>query len=82
MAQRTGRREANRHLSRYGESVKRGEAIVITRRGVPVARRVPYAPTLGLTSLQAEARQRSRDRLGRGYHLGGERLRRDELHER
>lgn len=82
MQQRISLREANQHLSRYVESVERGDEVVITRRGVPVARLVPYQPTRGLTAQQAEARARTRERLERGYHLGGERPSRDDLHER
>ena len=82
MEQRISLREANQHLSRYVESVERGDEVIITRRGVPVARLVPFSRSHGLSAPQAEARQRTRERLQRGYHLGGEQPRRDDLHER
>jgi len=34
-------REANQHFSRILDAAARGEAVTITRRGVPVARLVP-----------------------------------------
>ncbi len=40
MKQQISLREANQHLSRYIEAVERGDEIVITKRGRPVARLV------------------------------------------
>lgn len=39
-----GIRELKSHLSRYLASVRRGEVIVVTDRGVPVARLEPVRP--------------------------------------
>ncbi|TXF08811.1 type II toxin-antitoxin system Phd/YefM family antitoxin, partial [Pelomicrobium methylotrophicum] len=40
MAQRISLREANQRLSQYIAAVERGEEIIITRRGKPVAKLV------------------------------------------
>ena len=75
-------REANQHLSRYVKSVERGEELVITRRGKPVARLVPVAAERQLTPDQVAALERTRRRMSHGYDLGGRMPSRDELHER
>ena len=58
--------EAKTHLSELLASVERGEEIVITRRGTPVARLVPMAEVgeraAALASLQA-IRDRLRGRV-------------------
>ncbi|MBK6974812.1 MAG: type II toxin-antitoxin system prevent-host-death family antitoxin [Sterolibacteriaceae bacterium] len=41
--------EANQHLSRYIEAVERGEEVIITRRGKPVAKIVRVSSGLRLT---------------------------------
>lgn len=75
-------REANQHLSRYIRSVEKGEEWVITRRGKPVARLVPVSSERKLSAEQLAALKRSRERMRRGYDLGGRMPSRDELHER
>ncbi len=75
-------REANQHLSRYVRNVEKGEELVITRRGKPVARLVPISTRRELNSGQEAALERTRERMSRGYDLGGKMPTRDELHER
>ena len=75
-------REANQHLSRYIKSVERGEELVITRRGKPVARLVPVVAERRLSADQLAALERTRQRMSHGYDLGGRMPSRDELHER
>lgn len=75
-------REANQHLSRYVTAVEQGDIVVITRRGRPIARLVPELETRELTEEQRQARQRVRERISKGYALGGERIDRETLHER
>ncbi|MEW6487488.1 MAG: type II toxin-antitoxin system prevent-host-death family antitoxin [Thermodesulfobacteriota bacterium] len=75
-------REANQHLSRYVTAVERGDIVVITRRGRPIARLVPEPETRELTEEQHRARQRVRERISKGYALGGDRIDRESLHER
>ena len=82
MEQQITLREANQHLSRYIDAVQRGEEVVITKRGVPVARLMPVEQTKSLTPAQEQARARSRERMTRGYPLGGEPFDRDAAHER
>ncbi len=74
-------REANQHLSRYIKSVERGEELVITRRGKPVARLVPVSAERQLSPEQQAALERTRKRMRRGWDLGGRMPSRDELHE-
>lgn len=75
-------REANQHLSRYLERVEGGAEVVITRRGKPIARLSPIDANDRLSDAQRAARERLRSRMRRGYGLGGQRIDRDELHER
>ena len=75
-------REANQHLSRYLEKVERGDEVVITRRGTPVAKLVKTSMETELTEAQLAARERVRSRMKKGYALGGEKLDRDMIHER
>jgi prevent-host-death family protein len=76
-------REANQHLSRYLERVEQGAEIIITRRGKPIARVLPITEARPrLSDAQCAARERLRERMNRGYALGGARIDRDTLHER
>lgn len=75
-------REANQHLSRYLESVERGDEVVLTRRGKPVAKLVRTGEQAELSPAQIAARERLRSRLDSGYNLGGLKADRDEIHER
>jgi prevent-host-death family protein len=75
-------REANQHLSRYVDAVQEGAEIIITRRGVPVARLTGIQKSMGLTEAQEQARKRTLARMRKGYSLGGHMPRRDVLHER
>lgn len=75
-------REANQHLSRYLDKVERGDEVVITRRGAPVARLVGTGGTRVLTEAQRVVREQMRKRMAEGYALGGEKLDRDAMHER
>ncbi len=75
-------REANQHLSRYLERVEQGTEIIITRRGKPIARVLAVETRQRLSDTQRAARERLRERMKRGYALGGTRIDRDSLHER
>ena len=75
-------REVNQHLSRYIESVEKGEEIIITKRGKPVAL-LSSAPSFKeKTSEQIVALERMRIKMRKGYSLGGEPFDRDKVHER
>jgi prevent-host-death family protein len=71
MKQQVSLREANQHLSRYVEAVERGEEVIITRRGKPVAKIVRIASAQRLTTAQKAARERMLARMRKGYRLGG-----------
>ena len=75
-------REANQHLSRYLERVEQGAEIVITRRGKAIARVLPIEARPQLSDAQRAARERIRERMSRGYALGGTHVDREALHER
>ena len=75
-------RDANQHLSRYLERVEQGAEIIITRRGKPIARVLPMESRPHLSDAQRVARERLRERMERGYALGGARVDRETLHER
>ena len=82
MDKRISLRDANQHLSRYVADVERGERLVITRRGRPVAQLVPVAAEARMDAGQRAALARTVERMKVGYHLGGARIERDELHDR
>jgi len=65
-------REANLHLSRYVAAAEKGEEVVITRRGRPVARLVPEKARARrrLTKKQRAAHQRLMKFLNKGLDLG------------
>ncbi|NBC46716.1 MAG: type II toxin-antitoxin system prevent-host-death family antitoxin [Gammaproteobacteria bacterium] len=75
-------REANQHLSRYLERVEQGAEIIITRRGKAIARVLPIEAQPQLSDAQRAARERMRERMRRGYALGGTRVDREAIHER
>jgi prevent-host-death family protein len=75
-------REANQHLSRYLERVEQGAEIIITRRGKAIARVLPIEARPQLSDAQRAARERMRERMSRGYALGGTYVDRETLHER
>lgn len=75
-------REANHHLSRYIKAVQSGVEVLITKRGIPVARLVPVAREQALSEEQRLARERTRARMEEGISLGGEDFDRDASHAR
>ena len=82
MKQQVSLRDANQHLSRYVEAVERGEEIIITRRGKPVAKIVRVVIGQRLTAAQKVVHQRMLARMRKGYRLGGRVPSREQLHER
>lgn len=74
-------RDANQSFSKLLAEVEAGEEVVITKRGVPVARVVPVR-----RPLEGEARdaayRRMIERMKAGVPMGGRRFTRDEMHER
>ncbi len=82
MTRRISLREANHHLSRYVAAVERGEEIVITRRGEPVARLVPVDRDAPMSAAARAALDRTVARMREGYRLGSGTVEREELHDR
>ena len=82
MRQQISLREANHHLSTYVDAVEKGHEVVITRRGRPVARLLPYTRSERLTAAQEAAWKRTLARLRKGYRLGGAAPSRESLHDR
>ncbi len=82
MIHQIGIREANQNLSRYIAAVERGDEVIITRRGRPVARLMPVPKKRQLTPEQKAARKRMRTAMAHGYRLGGGPIDRETLHER
>ena len=79
MKQQVSLREANQHFSRYIEAVERGEEIIITRRGKPIARIVKVSRLREPTAMQIRAWNLIKSSA---RHLDIGKLDRDELHER
>jgi antitoxin (DNA-binding transcriptional repressor) of toxin-antitoxin stability system len=52
--------------------VERGEEVITTRRGKPVAKIVRIESTQRLTAAQKAARERMLARMRKGYRLGGQ----------
>jgi prevent-host-death family protein len=75
-------REANQHLSRYIDAFQGGDEIIITRRGVPVAKLAAISKSSKLNDTQMAARKRSLARMRKGDHLGGQLPKREILHGR
>jgi prevent-host-death family protein len=76
-------REANQQFARILGEVAKGEEVVITRRGKPVAVLTPYRPPK-LTPEQEEAVEELVAMMKRGFikSVGEHRYSRDEMHER
>ena len=79
MKQQISLREANQRLSQYIEAVERGEEVVITRRGKPIARIVAVSRHRKPNPDQVQAWERLKT-SARNLRIG--RPKRDELHER
>lgn len=74
-------RDANQSFSKLLAAVEAGEEVVITKRGVAVARMLPVRrPLQG--AAREEAIKRMVERMRVGLPLGGRRFTRDEMHER
>lgn len=73
---------ANQEFSRLIKEVERGEDIVITRRGRPIARLVPHREDKTADPEWAAAYGRMMERLEEGAALGGLRVDRDALYDR
>lgn len=82
MKQLVSLREVNHHLSQYIDSVEKGNEIIITRRGKPIAIMSPLKKVAQLTRQQQKARKSLFSIMEKGLSLKGEVFSRDGLHER
>ena len=73
---------ANQQFSRLIREVERGESVVITRRGRPIARLAPYNADKTADPEWAAAYRRMMERMEEGAALGGLKVVRDELYDR
>ena len=74
-------RDANQSFSKLLAQVEAGEEIMITRRGVAVARMLPVRRPLQGAAREA-AIKRAIALMEKGIDLGGLRIKRDELYDR
>lgn len=76
-------REANQHFSQYVEAVQSGDEVIITRRGKPVARMLSITKEKRtLNAAQKTVWHALLKEMRKGYHLGGEKFKREDAHER
>jgi prevent-host-death family protein len=64
-------REANQNFAKVIRAAAAGEEVLITRRGVPVAKVVPVPPATEAAAERAAAIKRMLARAHRGFDLGG-----------
>ena len=74
-------REVNRNFAKCIRDVESGQELIITRRGVPVAKLSPAGRRRVLTPEQEAALERTRKRLEKGWPLGAWKISRDEIHD-
>ena len=79
MKQQISLREANQNFSRYIEAVERGEEVIITRRGRPIAKIVKVSRLREPTAAQLRAWNLIKS-SARDLNIG--KVVREELHER
>ena len=73
---------ANQEFSRLIREVERGEGVLITRRGRPIAKLVPHGADKAADPEWAAAYRRMMAKLEEGASLGGLKIRREELYDR
>ena len=75
-------REVNQHFSQYIHSVEKGNEVIITRRGKPIAMMSSFEQQKKLTPQQEKSLQHLLSMMNKGFSFEGESFKRDELHER
>ena len=73
---------ANQEFSKLVREVERGESVVITRRGRPIARLVPHSTDKTADPDWAAAYRRMMTQMKEGAPLGGLKIVREELYDR
>lgn len=82
MKQLVSLREVNHNFAQYIHSVEKGNKVIITRRGKPIAMITPLNDVTQLTRQQQKARKNLFSIMEKGLSLKGEIFSRDSLHER
>lgn len=82
MSIQIGLREMNQQFTEYMQMVEQGEEILVTRRGVPIAKVIPYAMKKSLSSEQVAAKKRCMARMRRGFKSKEKTFKRDDLYDR
>lgn len=75
-------REVNHHLAQYIHSVEKGNEVIITRRGKPIARMTALKKVTHLPPQKERSRKKLLSLMEKGLSLKGETFNRAELHER
>jgi len=73
---------ANQEFSRLIRDVERGEGVLITRRGRPIAKLLPHTADESDDPEWAAAYERMLAQLEEGASLGGLKVEREELYDR
>ena len=73
---------ANQEFSRLIKEVEHGEAVLITRRGRPIAKLVPHRADKAADPQWATAYRQMMLRMEEGVSLGGLKVRRADLYDR
>ena len=73
---------ASQEFSRLIREVERGESVLITRRGRPIAKLVPHSAGRFADPEWAAAYERMKAQLEEGASLGGLKVRREEIQDR
>ena len=81
MIQQLTLREMNQHFSDYIKLVERGDKLILTRRGKPIAKVIPISAEDELSEEQSLARERLLSYMEKGFSLKNERFNREDLHE-
>ena len=82
MKQQISLREANQHLARYVEAVEKGDEVVITRHGSPVAKLLGIPKKRQLSLEQKVVWQKFHAQMQKGYNWGGKKFDRESAHGR
>lgn len=82
MSLQVGLREANQHLPDYIKLVEKGEEILITRHGKPVAKLIGVHQKKSLSQTQKVALKRTIARMRAGFKYDEKTFNREDLYDR
>jgi len=82
MSLQVGLRDANKHLTDYIKLVEKGQEILITRHGKPVAKLIGAQKKKTLSQDQKAALKRTIARMRSGFKCDDEPFNREDLYDR